>query len=106
MAFEPAPIALRELVAAVEGGRLVQGDPLTLVRGVSNDTRRLRPGEVFVAIPGYERDALTFVPQALDAGASAIAAEAVPPHLAPDVPLLLAPPARRALADLSAAFYR
>jgi UDP-N-acetylmuramoyl-L-alanyl-D-glutamate--2,6-diaminopimelate ligase len=106
MAFDPAPIVLRDLVAAVEGGRLVQGDPDTDVRGIVYDSRRLRPGELFVAIPGFERDALTFVPQALDKGASAVVAEVVPPHLAPDVPLLLVPSARRALADLSAAFYR
>jgi UDP-N-acetylmuramoyl-L-alanyl-D-glutamate--2,6-diaminopimelate ligase len=59
-----------------------------------------------VAIPGFEHDALAFVPHALDNGARVIVAEAVPPHLPPDVPLLLVPSARRSLADLSAAFYR
>jgi UDP-N-acetylmuramoyl-L-alanyl-D-glutamate--2,6-diaminopimelate ligase len=106
MAFDSTPIVLRELVAAVEGGRLVQGAPETLVRGIANDTRRLRPGDLFVAIAGFEHDALEFVPQALDKGASVIVGEGQPPHLGPDVPLLLVPSARRALADLSAAFYR
>lgn len=106
MAFDFAPIVLRELLAAVEGGRLVQGDPETEVRGVANDTRRLRPGEMFVAIPGFQLDALALVPRAVEKGARAIAAEALPPGLAPDVPLLLVSSARRALADLSAAFYR
>ena len=106
MAFDSAPIGLRQLVAAVEGARLVQGDPETMVRGVANDTRRLRAGELFVAIPGFQQDALAFVPEAVRKGASAIAAEALPAHLQPDVPLLLVPSARRALADLSAAFYR
>jgi UDP-N-acetylmuramoyl-L-alanyl-D-glutamate--2,6-diaminopimelate ligase len=106
MAVDPAPIALRDLLAAVDGGRLLQGDPATLVHGITNDTRRLRAGELFVAIPGFQLDALTLVPRALEQNASAIAAEARPSRLPPDAPFLLVPSARRALADLAAAFYR
>jgi UDP-N-acetylmuramoyl-L-alanyl-D-glutamate--2,6-diaminopimelate ligase len=95
---------LRDLIAAVEGARLQQGDPDARVTGVTHDTRQLEPGDLFVAIPGFERDALTFVPQAVGRGASAIASER-PPELEPDVPLVLVPSARRALGDLAAAFY-
>jgi UDP-N-acetylmuramoyl-L-alanyl-D-glutamate--2,6-diaminopimelate ligase len=106
MVFTQTSIRLRDLVAGVEGGRLLQGDPATSVRGISHDTRRLTPGEVFVAIPGFQHDALIFVPQALEKGASAIVAEAEPRSVPPDIPVLLVPSARRALGDLAAAFYR
>jgi UDP-N-acetylmuramoyl-L-alanyl-D-glutamate--2,6-diaminopimelate ligase len=102
---------LGELVADTDGAELVVGDPTTCVSGVTQDTRRLQPGDLFVAIPGLERNGLDFVPQAIARGAAAIAAEAATDlgslgAVAATAPLVLVPSARRALADLSAAFYR
>lgn len=102
MAFDATPVSLRALAAAVAGARLIRGDPSLLIRAVSQDSRQISPGSLFVAIPGLERDGREFVPDALRRGAAALAAEA-PVDL--DVPLLLVPNARAALADLSAAFY-
>ncbi len=95
---------LADLLPAVEGARLVRGDARIQVCGVSNDTRRLRPGEVFVAIPGFRLNGLDLVPQALAGGARAVVAESAP---AADsgVPVVVVRSARAALADLSAAFY-
>src|SRR5205807_1338163 len=93
-----------ELVAETEGARLVVGEPATSVGGVTQDSRRLEPGDLFVAIPGFERDGLEFVPEAVARGAAAVAAESMPAG-AIDVPLIVVNNARRALADLSAAFY-
>ena len=104
MPFNPAPKTLAELLPAVETARLLQGSPATCVRGISHDTRRLQAGEAFVAIPGFEHDALTFVPRALVSGASVIVAE-VPPAVPPEVPVVLVASARRALGDLASAFY-
>src|SRR6266516_362978 len=85
MALVATPRLLGELVAESEGARLVAGDPAIRISGVTQDTRRLEPGDLFVALPGLERDGLDFVPEAIERGAAAIA--------------------RRALADRSAAYF-
>jgi UDP-N-acetylmuramoyl-L-alanyl-D-glutamate--2,6-diaminopimelate ligase len=102
MVLAPGPRLLGELVAEAEGARLLAGDPATRIGGVTNDTRRLRPGDLFVAVPGLERDGLEFVPEAVARGAAAIATERALGGLSP---VVVVPSARRALADLSAAFY-
>jgi UDP-N-acetylmuramoyl-L-alanyl-D-glutamate--2,6-diaminopimelate ligase len=102
MAFEASPVSLGALVAAAAGARVLAGDPSTPIRGITQDSRLAAPGTLFVAIPGLEHDGRDFVPDALRRGAAAIAAEA---PLQLDVPLVLVPNARAALADLSAAFY-
>jgi UDP-N-acetylmuramoyl-L-alanyl-D-glutamate--2,6-diaminopimelate ligase len=102
-----------QLVAETEGAELISGQASTLVSGVTQDTRRLQPGELFVAIPGLQHDGGHFIAQALARGAAAIAAErpAVPlgeggaERGAPPTPFILVRNARRALADLAAAFY-
>jgi UDP-N-acetylmuramoyl-L-alanyl-D-glutamate--2,6-diaminopimelate ligase len=95
---------LGDLLPAVTGGRLVRGDGALEITGVSHDTRRLREGELFVAIPGFRRNGLDLVPEALARGARAIVAEAIPPGV-DSAPLVLVPSARAALADLAAAFH-
>ena len=95
---------LGELLLDVAGARLTSGDPETPVRGVSNDTRRLQPGEVFVAVPGLQSDGLQHAEEAVRKGAVAVVAQSEP---AEDfgVPLVLVPDARQALADLAAAYF-
>lgn len=96
------PRLLGELVAETDGAQLVAGDPATPIGGVTQDTRRLEPGDLFVAVPGLERDGLDFVPRAIAAGAAAVAAERPLEGVAP---LVIVSNARRALADLAAACY-
>ncbi|MDP8921544.1 MAG: UDP-N-acetylmuramoyl-L-alanyl-D-glutamate--2,6-diaminopimelate ligase [Chloroflexota bacterium] len=95
---------LRDILADVPGARLVQGDPATSVTGVGHDSRTVRPGELFVAMPGQRHDARHFVPQALERGAAAIVSEA-PVEAPPDRAVVLVPSARAALADAAAAFH-
>ena len=42
---------------------------------VTHDSRQVKPGSVFVALPGQKADGATFVPQAVASGAVAIVAE-------------------------------
>ncbi|MSP13776.1 MAG: UDP-N-acetylmuramoyl-L-alanyl-D-glutamate--2,6-diaminopimelate ligase [Chloroflexi bacterium] len=74
------------------------------VSGVTDDSRRVRPGAVFVAIQGQESDGSKYIPQALAAGAVAVVAEVqTAPH--PAAPAwIVAPNARLTLAELSAAW--
>jgi UDP-N-acetylmuramoyl-L-alanyl-D-glutamate--2,6-diaminopimelate ligase len=102
MPFPPTPVFLGELLADVEGVRLVRGDPATSIGGITQDSRSVSPGDLFVAVPGLERDGREFIPDALRRGAVAVAAES---EVAFDIPVLVVADARRALADLSAALY-
>ncbi len=69
------------------------------VLGLAFDSRRVRPGFAFVAIPGTKADGLSFVPQAVAAGAVAVVAEAErPATLDPAVAYVRVPDVRRALA--------
>jgi len=88
MPFVPTPKTVASLLAGVPEAHLVHGSPSSIVNGLTQDTRQLQPGNLFVAIAGLERNGLDFLPQALQQGAAAVVAGS-----------------RAALADLAAAFY-
>jgi UDP-N-acetylmuramoyl-L-alanyl-D-glutamate--2,6-diaminopimelate ligase len=69
--------------------------------GVTADSRRVRPGFLFAALPGSKSDGRRFVPAALDAGAAAILAGEDMPALA--APLVRSADPRRAYALAAAA---
>ena len=68
-------------------------------RGISTDTRTLRPGDVFVAITGERFDGHDFIPQAITAGAAAVVSERDPGDCPVDVHLV--PDTLKALGDLA-----
>ena len=77
---EPRPLA--ELVGRLQGeGRLrsvaggAPADTLPLISGVTNDSRAVRPGSLFVAVPGEHADGHRFVDAAAAAGAVAAVVE-------------------------------
>ena len=57
------------------GGKLVAGDVAAVCRGVSIDSRRIAPGDLFVAIRGPRHDAHVFLADAVAAGAAALLVE-------------------------------
>ena len=56
-------------IASATGGRLLRGEPSTVVSGVSIDSRTIRPGELFVAIKGDRFDGHEYIYDALRRGA-------------------------------------
>jgi UDP-N-acetylmuramoyl-L-alanyl-D-glutamate--2,6-diaminopimelate ligase len=76
------------------------------VTGISADSRAVKPGFLFVAVPGTKVDGLGFLSQAVARGAVAVLAECEPPRPLPDhVALVNVPNVRRALALAAARFY-
>jgi UDP-N-acetylmuramoyl-L-alanyl-D-glutamate--2,6-diaminopimelate ligase len=75
------------------------------VRGVSADSRAVKPGDLFVAIEGGKTDGLKFVGAALAAGATAILAQRAPALLPDGIAFVRATNARRALALIAAKFF-
>jgi UDP-N-acetylmuramoyl-L-alanyl-D-glutamate--2,6-diaminopimelate ligase len=72
--------------------------------GIAADSRKVRPGDLFVAVPGSKADGLAFVPQALKAGATAVLSEQAT-KLPAGVALIKVPNVRRALALAAGAFF-
>ena len=72
------------------------------VTGVTCDSRRVQPGDLFVAVPGVAVDGHAYIANALAAGAAAVVAERLVAALA-DAPTILVPNAREAEALLHAA---
>jgi UDP-N-acetylmuramoyl-L-alanyl-D-glutamate--2,6-diaminopimelate ligase len=80
------------------------------ITGVEYDSRKVRPGAVFVAMKGAQTDGNRFVSKALGAGALGIITDSAETydHLlvySPDVGVLEVEHGRRALAEASAAFF-
>ena len=100
---------LRTLVrrAYPERPELAEGLPDVEVRGVTQDSRRVSPGWLFVARRGATTDAHAFLPDVVRAGAVAVAgARGDPPHEAlAGRPYLRVPDDRAAVARLAAAFH-
>jgi UDP-N-acetylmuramoyl-L-alanyl-D-glutamate--2,6-diaminopimelate ligase len=92
---------LDELAGALDAKRIL-GDVNTEIRRVDYDSRQCVPGSLFVAIRGETFDGHCFAVDAVNQGATAIAAEDADLSLPHPVPVLLVPDARKALAALSA----
>ena len=80
------------------------GDPN--VSGVEYDSRRVKPGCVFVAMHGEASDGNRFIDQAIQAGAVAVVTESPSEKPREGVAWAVVPRGRRALARLSANFYK
>ena len=86
-------------------GELLQGidilelhaDPELEITGVSYDSRQTRPGDLFVAVTGYETDGHRFIPMALEKGASCVLCQQKPEG---EVPYAVNGDSRAALARL------
>lgn len=92
---------LAELLSGMPGAALT-GDPGTRIRGVQQDSRKVQPGDLFIAVAGSQQDGARFIPQALERGASAIVTRT--PFACP-VALAVVEDTRLAVAELAAAWY-
>ena len=73
------------------------------VHGISFDTRTLRPGELFVAVIGYERDGHRYIEEATKKGAVCVLCQEAPASEA--APYVLMKDTRKALACVSASWF-
>src|SRR6201993_2639717 len=80
------------------------GDPS--VSGVEYDSRRVKPGCVFLAIRGETSDGNRFIDQSIKAGAVAVVTDSPAEKPREGVASAVVPHGRRALARLSANFYK
>jgi len=96
---------LRSLLGPEPPALPVAGEDVTIA-GITADSRQVRPGWLFAAIPGAKADGARFVPEAIARGAAAIlVGNGTQVDVPENVPVLAAPDPRRALALMAARFY-
>ncbi|MBN1475329.1 UDP-N-acetylmuramoyl-L-alanyl-D-glutamate--2,6-diaminopimelate ligase [Candidatus Sumerlaeota bacterium] len=78
-------------------------EPAAPCPGVTEDSRAVVRGGIFVAIPGTAVDARRFIPQATERGAALVVTE--PPVESSTIPVVFAPSARHAVALMAHAFH-
>ena len=75
------------------------------VTGLAFDSRRVKAGDCFVAVPGLKENGRRFIPEALARGASLVVAEGDDPLPEREQGRILVPSAREALARLADAYF-
>jgi len=94
-------ILLKKLIRNFPDIRLHGRDDI-LIAGLEYDSRRVQPGMLFAAVPGFKSDGRKFVAEALQKGAVAILTETA---VEAAVPVVVVRDVRQALSDMAAAFY-
>jgi UDP-N-acetylmuramoyl-L-alanyl-D-glutamate--2,6-diaminopimelate ligase len=90
----------------LQGAEVLSQSGNAAVAGVEYDSRRVRPGTVFVAMKGETSDGNRFIDQAIAAGAVAIVTDSPSEVPRPALAWAQVVNGRRALARLSANFYK
>ena len=99
-----APVATAILLDALPD-KTVLGRPPATVTGIAYDSRKVAPGECFVAVAGYKQDGRRYIADALARGAALVVAEGADPLADQPTPRVLVPGAREALARLADAYW-
>lgn len=95
-------MTLADLLKNVKIKKMTGGGSMK-VGGVAYDSRKVKPGYVFVCITGYATDGHKFARSAVENGAIAVVAEHDLPTV--DVPCVIVDNTRKAMAEMAAAYY-
>jgi UDP-N-acetylmuramoyl-L-alanyl-D-glutamate--2,6-diaminopimelate ligase len=97
-------VALNELIRGLRY-KVLQGSTTCSVAGITSDSREVKPGWVFVAIPGSKVDGHAFITEALVQGATGLVVDRALDPAATSATCLLVPDTRQAAAHLASAFF-
>ena len=75
------------------------------IHSIHYDSRTVKPGGLFVAIKGLQKDGSRFIDDAVERGAAGVVAESQVPRATSNLSVIQVENARRALAHISAAFW-
>lgn len=81
----------------------VVGEEGREVKSVQIDSRRVQPGDLFVALRGTQVDGHEYIEKAIGQGATAVVCESLPQHVSEDVTYLVYPDTELAVGPLATA---
>lgn len=76
---------LSELIRNIQYTRIVLPKEEVDITGVNIDSRKIKPGDIFIAMHGTQIDGHQFIDKAIESGAIAILCETMPKYLNPSV---------------------
>lgn len=94
---------LTDVLAGCGAEQISGGRSSVDVTGVAQDSRLVKPGDLFIALPGTREDGAQFIGEAVSRGAVAVVSEK--PVGSSQVPFFKVSSARKALALIAANFY-
>lgn len=104
----PLPVP-RPLVEVSSGGDWISEVPEVVVTGITLDSRRVAPGDIYCALPGATTHGAVFIAQAVAGGAVAVLTDehgaALVRQEFADLPLLVAKDPRAEVGQLASAIY-
>lgn len=97
---------LENILAGISGGYRVQGRTDLSVHAIRYDSRRVEPGDIYVAVNGRDDHALDHVASAVEAGAAVVVTDApdrIPPRILDEgmTTLVVVGDARRGMAEMA-----
>ncbi|MDA8160930.1 MAG: UDP-N-acetylmuramoyl-L-alanyl-D-glutamate--2,6-diaminopimelate ligase [Desulfobacteraceae bacterium] len=95
------PWSLARILAATGGGLAGEAAGRMIVGGIVTDSRRITPGDAFLALAGERFDGVAFAGEAQRRGARLMIAERRPASV-PGLPVVVVPDSLKALGDLAA----
>ncbi len=97
-------MTLSDLLKNAGPARIV-GDAGAEITGVQIDSRRVKPGDLFVVMRGTQADGHAFIPKAVAQGAAAVLCEELPAEAAPGVAYAVVPSTEDAVGPVATLFY-
>mgnify|MGYP000019168671 FL=1 len=97
-------MTLSDLLKNAGPARII-GDAGAEITGVQIDSRRVKPGDLFVAMRGTQADGHAFIPKAVAQGAAAVLCEELPAEAAPGVAYAVVPSTEDAVGPVATLFY-
>lgn len=103
--FGARPPETMKLADILAGAEIIHqsADPELEITGIAFDSREIRPGWLFIAVPGFKSDGNRFIADAASAGAAAAIAESWPEAAA--LPLVQVASSRQTMALAAANFF-
>lgn len=93
---------LNQLIKDCQPAQIV-GEEGREVKSVQIDSRKVQPGDLFVALRGTQVDGHEYIEKAIGQGATAVACESLPQHVSEDVTYLVYPDTELAVGPLATA---
>lgn len=100
------PLKLNDLLKELKVRRTKGVSPeVVAVGSIETDSRKVRPGSVFVAVKGTQTDGNLYIPKAIESGAAAIVCESIPSDYSESVCWIETAHTDEAAGLLASAFY-